>query len=77
MLRFVGVAETVILSSLVVVAAGVAASVTRAVKLEVPVAVGVPLITPVEVFKVRPAGSEPVNDHEYGRVPPLAVSVAV
>ena len=35
------------------------ASVTLAVKLEVPPAVGVPDTTPVDVFSVRPAGSEP------------------
>jgi len=34
-------------------------SVTFAVKLLVPVAVGVPLITPVEEFRLRPAGKVP------------------
>jgi hypothetical protein len=42
-----------------------AASVARTVKLAVPAVVGVPLITPVEAPRVRPAGSEPdVIDHE-------------
>ena len=35
------------------------ASVTLAVKLEVPAVVGVPDTTPVDAFSVRPAGSEP------------------
>jgi len=35
------------------------ASVTLAVKLEVPARVGVPDTTPVEVFSVRPDGSDP------------------
>lgn len=38
-----------------------AASVTRTVKLVVPAVVGDPEITPVEVFKVNPAGSEPID----------------
>ena len=37
---------------------------------------GVPLISPVEVEKVRPAGKAGVIDHE-GTVPPLADGVAV
>jgi hypothetical protein len=40
------------------------------------VAVGVPLITPVDAFNVRPPGKVPeVNVQAYGVVPPLAVSV--
>jgi len=40
--------------------------------------VGVPLIAPVEVFSVRPAGSVPlVKAHVYGAVPPLAESVVL
>jgi hypothetical protein len=46
------------------VCAGLPASVTVAVKLEVPVAVGVPEITPVADVSVRPAGRLPaVMDH--------------
>ncbi|HYI93631.1 MAG TPA: hypothetical protein VEX68_08810 [Bryobacteraceae bacterium] len=57
-------------------AVAVAASVTRIVKLDVPTAVGVPAMPPVEAFKVRPAGNEPVaTDHVRGAVPPLATSV--
>ena len=41
---------------------GVAAeSATRTVKVLVPEAVGVPLITPLEEFSVRPPGSEPTE----------------
>jgi hypothetical protein len=49
---------------------------TRTVKLEVPAAVGVPLIAPEEAFSVRPAGRLPAEtDQLYGVVPPVAVSV--
>jgi hypothetical protein len=38
-------------------------------------AVGVPLITPVEAFRVSPAGRLPaVTDQLYGVVPPVAAS---
>ena len=53
------------------------ASVTLTVNEDVPDAVGVPEIAPVEAFSVSPAGSEPLLTlHEYGVVPPLACSVA-
>ena len=49
-----------------------AASVTWAVKLDVPAVVGVPLIMPV-LDNVRPAGSDPaLIDQVYGAVPPDA-----
>ncbi len=54
------VAATAMLSALLLVAAGMAASVTSTVKLEVAAAVGVPLIAPVAGFKARPLGSEPL-----------------
>lgn len=55
-----------------------AASVTVAVKLAVPVPVGVPEITPVEAFKPKPAGSKPaVIDQLYGVVPPAAANVTL
>jgi hypothetical protein len=55
------------------VCAGLPASVTVAVKLNVPLAVGVPEIRPVDEASERPAGRLPdVIDHEYGVVPPLA-----
>ena len=39
--------------------AGLAESATTAVKVAVPLAVGVPEIRPVEVFRLRPAGRVP------------------
>jgi hypothetical protein len=40
------------------------------------VAVGVPLITPVEEFNASPAGNVPeLSAHVYGVAPPLAVNV--
>lgn len=53
-----------------------AASVTVTLNRLVPVAVGVPLTTPVLPFRVNPAGAAPeVIDHVYGVVPPLATIV--
>ena len=68
-------AATAILSDLVAVP--LLASVTLTVNEDVPDAVGVPEIAPVEAFRVSPAGSEPLLTlHEYGVVPPLACNVA-
>jgi hypothetical protein len=39
---------------------GLFESVTVTVKLEVPVAVGVPVIAPLEALRLSPAGSEPL-----------------
>lgn len=51
---------------------------TWAVKLKVPAAVGVPEITPVAAFRVRPAGIEPaLMDQLYGVKPPVACKVAL
>jgi hypothetical protein len=48
-----------------------------AVKVEVPAAVGVPLIAPVCGFRDSPAGRFPeVTDQVYGLTPPVAASVA-
>src|SRR5271166_3638177 len=48
------------------------ASVTFTVK--VPDAVGVPVMAPVEVFRVNPAGSVPLPiEKVYGAVPPVTV----
>ena len=70
----VGATLTVILCTWVSVSR--LASVTCTVKLAVPLVVGVPLISPVELFSVSPAGNEPVlMDQVYGPAPPLAVSV--
>jgi hypothetical protein len=42
----------------------------RTVKVEVPAAVGVPLMAPVEDLSERPAGRVPLlNDHVMGPVP--------
>ena len=52
-------------------------SATFTVKLAVPLAVGVPLICPVEAVNVSPGGKLPlVIDQEYGAVPPVALKVA-
>ncbi len=70
------VAFTVMVSAWVAVSE--AASVTRTVKLLVPVAVGVPEITPELGASDRPGGSVPeARDHVYGVVPPLALNVAL
>jgi hypothetical protein len=44
----------------VAVLAGLLESVTFTVKLEVPDALGVPVIAPLEVLRLSPAGSEPL-----------------
>ena len=64
-------------SVLVLVFCGVLLSATCTVKLELLVAVGVPLITPAPE-SVRPAGNvdPPVRVQVYGVVPPVAVSDA-
>jgi hypothetical protein len=39
---------------------------------------GVPLMAPIEAFRVRPAGREPlISDQVYGGTPPVAVRVAL
>jgi hypothetical protein len=53
-------AETVIDRLAVAVLAGLLESVTFTVKLEVPDALGVPVIAPLEVLRLSPAGSEPL-----------------
>jgi hypothetical protein len=52
-----------------------AVSVTRIVKLNVPSAAGVPLITPLDE-RLSPPGKDPeANDQVYGAVPPVAAKV--
>lgn len=52
---------------------GLPLSVTLAVKVAVPLEVGVPAIVPVEGTRLSPAGKLPdAMDHLYGVVPPLA-----
>ena len=54
------------------VCGGAAASCTPTVKLAVPAVVGVPVMAPVELFSVSPAGNDPaVIAHVYGVVPPV------
>ena len=53
------------------VAVALTLSVTCAVKLEAPAAVGVPLMPPVEELSVRPLGRLPeATAHVYGVGPP-------
>ena len=52
--------ETVINRLAEAVLGGLFESVTVTVKLEVPVAVGVPVIAPLEALRLSPAGSEPL-----------------
>jgi hypothetical protein len=76
-LLFTPEAMTVMLRACVAVCAvGVAESVALTVKLLAPVVVGVPVIAPVLVLSVRPAGRAPtVTAHVTGGVPPLDCSV--
>jgi hypothetical protein len=54
--------------------AGLSVSVTVAVKLDVPLVVGVPEITPVPLARLNPAGRLPeVIAQVYGAAPPLAL----
>jgi hypothetical protein len=58
------------------VCAGSPLSVTVTVKVDIPLAVGVPEIVPVVEASVSPAGRLPeVTDHVYCGVPPLACRV--
>ena len=70
-------AATVRVSAFVAVCAvGEVESVTLAVKLKVPDAVGVPEIAPVAADRVRPAGNAPeLMLQLYGAAPPVAASV--
>lgn len=76
MVNAAGVALTEIESALVLEKP--AASATFAVKLNVPAVKGVPLMTPVLVFRLTPPGRLPADtDQVYGIVPPLACNVAL
>ena len=69
-------AATTMLRLAVAVFAGALESATRTVKLNVPEAVGVPLIWPA-AFRLNPAGKAPAeSDQLYGPVPPLAANEA-
>jgi hypothetical protein len=70
-----GALTTIAKAAVAVRGVGLVESVTCTVKLEVPVAVGVPEI--VAPLRLNPAGSAPaVIAHVYGGVPPPAASVA-
>ena len=70
----VGSGTTVMVRLLVAVAALL--SVTRTVNVELPVAVGVPLMRPEVPVRLSPEGNRPVvMDHVYGPVPPAAARV--
>ena len=49
--------------------------VALAVKLNVPVAVGMPVIAPVVAFRIRPVGSAPLLIDQVMGVVPVAVSL--
>jgi hypothetical protein len=61
-------------SCFVAVNCGLFASLTVTATELVPLAVGVPLSRPDEAFSANPAGN-PVADHVYGDLPPVAPRV--
>src|SRR6202011_2139593 len=69
-----GATVTTMLNALAAACCGVLESFAFIVKFDVPAAVGVPEITPVAVFSVRPAGNPPIKVHVIGAVPPLVAS---
>src|SRR5689334_4786077 len=72
----VSAAFTVMLNCFVVVCCGVLESAACTVKLNVPIAVGVPLITPAEL-RVNPPGNGPepeASDQVIVPIPPVAAS---
>src|SRR5262249_36324962 len=69
-------AITMLRDCVVVSALGTALSVSFSTKLDVPVAVGVPVMVPL-VLSLSPAGSDPeARDHVHGGTPPPAGNVA-
>jgi hypothetical protein len=79
MVTGVAAAAIVILSDFVAACAvGVVESITFMVKPNVPEAVGVPEIAPVEAFRLSPGGNEDeISDQLYGVVPPPANTAAL
>jgi uncharacterized membrane protein len=74
-----GAAGTVIVmaNGLVPVSCGVPESRTRKVGEEVPVVVGIPLITPDEL-RVRPIGNDPLLiSHVFVPVPPVLINLTL
>ena len=45
------------------------------VKLDVPIAVGIPVIVPVDAFKLKPVGSVPLDIDQVIGVVPVALSL--
>jgi|SRR6516225_6097795 len=71
-------AATAMLNCSLAICAGDEESSTSTEKEELSACDGIPLICPLELDSVRPAGKEPeASDHVYGAVPPVAVSLAV
>jgi hypothetical protein len=67
---------TVIERAWVAVWVGEDESVACTLKAEVPDEVGVPVIAPVEAFRLNPGGSAPeLTFQEYGVVPPAAATL--
>ena len=63
-----------VVSDCVAVCSGELLSVTSTVKLNAPDAFGVPVIAPVDVFRLRPAGSVPeLMEKLKGAAPPTAM----
>jgi hypothetical protein len=71
--------ETVRVNVAVCVRAGLLESVTLNVRgVLATEAEGVPVMAPIEAFRVKPAGRAPmVSDQVYGATPPVAVRVAL
>ena len=74
------VKAAIVIENVLVTALGVGAvlSFNWITKENVPVALGWPLITPVEGTRVKPPGNDPLNtDHVYGSMPPVPASVVL
>src|ERR1017187_2428787 len=73
MLIVAGAEATVMLKALLANCWGLPASVTRALKVKIPVLVGVPVTVPLTALSARPPGRDPLAiDQAYGVVPPVA-----
>ena len=68
----VGISVTTILRSPLVLPA---AFVALIVNLNVPIAVGIPVITPVVSLKIRPAGSVPLAIDQFIGIVPVTLSL--
>jgi len=69
------VPETTTVIAAEVIWVGLLLSLTVVVKTDVPVEVGTPEMTPVELERLSPVGNEPdAIAHLYIRVPPVATS---